>query len=39
MSRIEIGGYSMTYYRDILNERFFDVDSVFDAAGRPPVIG
>ena len=39
MSRIEIGGYSMTYYRDILNERFFDVDSVFDATGRPPVIG
>ena len=39
MSRIEIGGYSMTYYRDLLNERFFDVDSVFDASGRPPVIG
>ena len=39
MSRIEIGGYSMTYYRDILNELFFDVDSVFDAAGRPPVVG
>jgi len=36
-SRIEIGGYSMTYYRDILNEKFFDVDSVFDAKGRPPV--
>ena len=39
MSRIEIGGYSMTYYRDILNELFFDVDSVFDTAGRPPVVG
>lgn len=39
MSRIEIGGYSMTYYRDILNERFFDVDTVFDSSGRPPVIG
>ena len=39
MSRIEIGGYSMTYYRDILNELFFDVDQVFDAAGRPPVVG
>lgn len=39
MSRIEIGGYSMTYYRDTLNELFFDVDSVFDAAGRPPVVG
>ena len=39
MSRIEIGGYSMTYYRDTLNELFFDVESVFDAAGRPPVVG
>ena len=39
MSRIEIGGYSMTYYRDILNQLFFDVDQVFDAAGRPPVVG
>lgn len=39
MSRIEIGGYSMTYYRELLNELFFDVDSVFDASGRPPVIG
>ena len=39
MSRIEIGGYSMTYYRDTLNKLFFDVDSVFDAAGRPPVVG
>lgn len=38
MSRIEIGGYSMTYYRDVLCEKFFNVDEVFDAAGRPPVI-
>ena len=38
-SRIEIGGYSMTYYRDILNEKFFNVDEVYDAAGRPPVLG
>ena len=37
MSRIEIGGYSMTYYRDILNALFFNVDEVFDAEGRPPV--
>ena len=36
-SRIEIGGYSMTYYRDILNELFFDVDSVLDP-DRPPVV-
>ena len=36
-SRIEIGGYSMTYYRDILNELFFDVDSVLDP-NRPPVV-
>ena len=39
MSRIEIGGYSMTNYQDILNELFFDVASVFDDEGRPPVIG
>ncbi len=39
MTRIEIGGYSMTYFTDILNERFFNVDEVFDNAGRPPVIG
>ena len=38
MSRIEIGGYSMTYYRDLLNEKFFLVDTVYDAEGRPPVI-
>ena len=36
-SRIEIGGYSMTYYRALLNELFFDVDSVLDP-GRPPVV-
>ncbi len=36
-SRIEIGGYSMTYYRDTLNELFFDVDSVLDP-DRPPVV-
>ncbi len=39
LSRMEIGGYSMTYYRDILNELFFNVDEVFAAAGRPPVAG
>lgn len=38
MSRIEIGGYSMTYFKDVLNENFFNVDEVFDSAGRPPVI-
>ena len=38
MSRIEIGGYSMTYYKDTLNEHFFNVDEVFDTKGRPPVI-
>jgi len=38
MSRIEIGGYSMTYYKNVLNELFFNVDEVFDDAGRPPVI-
>lgn len=38
MSRIEIGGYSMTYFKDILNEHLFNVDEVFDAAVRPPVI-
>ena len=27
----------MTYYRDLLNELFFDVDSVLDP-GRPPVV-
>lgn len=37
MSRVEIGGYSMTYYKDLLNSLFFDVDSVFDFS-RPPVI-
>ena len=39
MSRIEIGGYSMTHYQDILNALFFDVASVFDDENRPPVIG
>lgn len=39
MSRIEIGGYSMTYFKDTLNQHFFNVDEVFDAQGRPPVIG
>lgn len=38
MSRIEIGGYSMTYYKETLNRLFFNVDEVFDAEGRPPVI-
>jgi len=38
MSRIEIGGYSMTYYTKLLNENFFNVDEVFDADSRPPVI-
>lgn len=38
MSRIEIGGYSMTYYKETLNRLFFNVDEVFDDAGRPPVI-
>jgi len=37
MSRIEIGGYSMTYWPDMLNELFFNVDEVFDYS-RPPVI-
>lgn len=39
MSRIEIGGYSMTHYPNTLNELFFDVASVFDDENRPPVIG
>lgn len=37
MSRIEIGGYSMTYWPDFLTEHFFNVDEVFDYT-RPPVI-
>ena len=38
MTRIEISGYSMTYYKDTLNKLFFNVDEVFDAKGRPPVV-
>jgi hypothetical protein len=38
MSRVEMSGYSMTYYKKLLNEHFFNVDEVFDAAVRPPVI-
>ena len=38
MTRIEISGYSMTYYKQLLNDKFFNVDEVFDAEGRPPVI-
>jgi len=38
MSRIEIGGYSMTYYKETLDKLFFNVDEVFDKEGRPPVI-
>jgi hypothetical protein len=37
MSRIEIGGYSMRKYVPLLDELFFTVDEVFDAAGRPPL--
>ena len=37
MSRIEIGGYSMREFTDILNELFFNVDEVFDAQDRPPL--
>jgi len=37
MSRIEIGGYSMRYYKKLLNENFFNVDEVFDKDGRPPL--
>jgi hypothetical protein len=36
MSRIEIGGYSMTWWKDTLNKYFFDVPSVMDRH-RPPV--
>ena len=35
--RIEIGGYALIRWRDILNRDFFDVDSVIDAH-RPPII-
>ncbi len=37
MSRIEMCGYSFTYYTAVLNEWFCDVDTVFDPAARPPV--
>ena len=39
MSRIEMSGYSMAYYKNTLTKLFFNVDEVFDAKGRPPVIG
>lgn len=38
MSRIEMSGYSMTNYKATLNKLFYNVDEVFDAKGRPPVI-
>lgn len=37
MSRIEIGGYSMRNYKNLLDENFFNVDEVFDKDGRPPL--
>ncbi len=37
MTRVEICGYSMTYYTQTLNDWFFDVDAVFDPSARPPV--
>ena len=37
MSRVEICGYSFTYFTDTLNEWFCNVDEVFDASRRPPV--
>ena len=37
MSRIEIGGYSLRMYKEMLNELFFDPDTVLDTAGRPPL--
>ena len=37
MSRIEISGYSMTYYKTLLRDNFFDPDTVLDTASRPPV--
>ncbi|MCL2571856.1 MAG: hypothetical protein FWE11_05590 [Defluviitaleaceae bacterium] len=35
--RIEIGGYALVRWRDILNRDFFNVDEVMDAH-RPPII-
>lgn len=37
MSRIEIGGYSLRMYKELLNELFFDPDTVLDTVGRPPL--
>ena len=36
-SRVEICGYSFTYFQDTLNEWFCSVDEVFDPSARPPV--
>ena len=36
-SRIEIGGYSLRMYKELLNELFFDPDTVLDTTGRPPL--
>ena len=37
MSRIEIGGYSLRKYTDVLNEKFFNTEGVLDETGRPPL--
>ena len=37
MSRIEIGGYSLRKYKELLREYFFEPDDVLDTAGRPPL--
>jgi hypothetical protein len=37
MSRIEIGGYSLVRYTDILNRDFFDTKTVIDP-WRPPIV-
>ena len=37
MGRIEIGGYSLVRYTDLLNRDFFDVSTVKDSH-RPPII-
>ena len=37
MGRIEIGGYNMARHATVLNENFFDVESVIDP-NRPPVV-